>query len=60
MNFDNHSESAPNPDVEFFQQLADGAPVMIWMSGMDMGCFYFNRTWLDFRGRTLRQESGNG
>lgn len=43
-----------------FQQLADGAPVMIWMSGLDMGCFYFNRAWLEFRGRTLAQESGNG
>ena len=49
-----------NLDVEYFQQLADGAPVMIWMSGNDMGCFYFNRAWLDYRGRTLEQEAGNG
>ncbi len=49
-----------NPDVEVFQQLAGGAPVMIWMSGIDMGCFYFNRAWLDFRDRTLQQEYGNG
>ena len=49
-----------NSDVEYFQQLADGAPVMIWMSGIDMGFFYFNRAWLDFRGRTLNDEFGNG
>lgn len=40
--------------------LAHRAPVMIWMSGLDMGCFYFNRAWLDFRGRLLAQEYGNG
>jgi PAS domain S-box-containing protein len=54
------SGQTPNPDVEYFQELADGAPVMIWMSGMDMGCFYFNRAWLDYRGRTAEEEFGNG
>lgn len=49
-----------HPDDPSFLTLAHRAPVMIWMSGLDMGCFYFNRAWLDFRGRLLAQEYGNG
>ncbi len=50
----------PHPDDPSFLSLAHRAPLMIWMSGLDMGCFYFNRAWLNFRGRLLAQEYGNG
>jgi PAS domain S-box-containing protein len=43
-----------------FRIVADSAPVLIWMSGVDQRCTFFNKTWLDFTGRTLEQELGNG
>lgn len=43
-----------------FRQMADIAPVLIWMSGTQKLCNYFNKPWLDFTGRTLEQEIGNG
>jgi PAS domain S-box-containing protein len=43
-----------------FRIVADSAPVMIWISGVDKLCTFFNKTWLDFTGRALEQELGNG
>ena len=38
----------------------DAAPVMIWVSGTDKGCVWFNRPWLTFTGRSLAEEMGIG
>lgn len=43
-----------------FRRVANTAPVMIWMAGTDKLCTYFNQPWLDFSGRSLDQEMGNG
>ncbi|WP_013322624.1 ATP-binding protein [Gloeothece verrucosa] len=43
-----------------FRTMADSAPVLIWMSGTDRSCHFFNQVWLNFTGRTLEQEIGNG
>ena len=43
-----------------FRAMANTAPVMIWMSGTDKLCTFFNKGWLDFTGRPLEQELGNG
>ena len=41
-------------------EIADSAPVMIWMSAPDQSCIYFNKSWLDFTGQTLAHELGDG
>jgi PAS domain S-box-containing protein len=43
-----------------FRALADIVPIMIWTSGADKLCTWFNQQWLSFVGRTLEQELGNG
>src|SRR5713101_2383911 len=43
-----------------FRTVADAAPVLIWMSGPDKLCTFVNKGWLDFTGRSLEQELGNG
>lgn len=48
------------PVEEQFKIMADSAPVLIWISGQDKLCYFFNAGWLRFTGRTMEQEFGNG
>jgi PAS domain S-box-containing protein len=54
------AEEALRESEARFRTMADTAPVMIWMSGEDKLCHFLNKGWLDFTGRTLDQELGNG
>jgi len=43
-----------------YRNLANSANALIWCSGTDKLCYYFNKTWFNFTGRSLSQELGNG
>ena len=53
-------ETAVRESEEWFGAIADAAPVMIWASDSSRLCTYFNQPWLDFVGRPLSKELGNG
>ena len=51
----------PTGDLDArFREVMDAAPFMIWVSGKDKGCVWFNKPWLTFTGRRLAQEVGKG
>jgi PAS domain S-box-containing protein len=54
------AEAALRESEERFRYMADSAPVMIWVSGVDKLCTFVNRAWLEFKGRTLEEELGDG
>jgi PAS domain S-box-containing protein len=56
----NVAEASLHESEARFRLMADSAPVLIWVAGTDKGCFWFNKVWLEFTGRTLTQEEGNG
>jgi PAS domain S-box-containing protein len=43
-----------------FREMADGAPFMIWTTGVNNHYTYYNQSWLDFTGRPLEQALGAG
>ncbi|NVO09778.1 MAG: PAS domain-containing sensor histidine kinase [Bacteroidales bacterium] len=49
-----------NKAKELYLKIFEDFPALIWRARLDKLCDYFNRTWLEFTGRTMEQEFGNG
>ncbi len=54
------AQAALTESEERFRNVADSAPVLIWISDTGKLCSWVNKPWLEFTGRTMEQELGNG
>jgi len=54
------AERALKESERRFRLLADTAPVLIWMADANGQCTFVNQPWLDFTGRTLDSQVGEG
>lgn len=54
------AEEALRESEIHYKTLADSGQALIWTTGTDKKCNYFNQPWLKFTGRTLEQELGDG
>jgi|GEM_PF-4539376 len=55
----NNAQEKVRESEELFSSIANTSPP-IWMADTTKKCIWFNQSWLDFRGRTLEEEYGDG
>jgi PAS domain S-box-containing protein len=49
-----------NNSSDYYLTIFEEFPALIWRSGLDGRCNYFNLTWLQFRGRNITEELEEG
>ena len=54
------SASILEESERMFRSTADSAPVLLWLADTKGERYYFNKPWLEFTGKTLEQEAGEG
>jgi PAS domain S-box-containing protein len=54
------AEARLRESEERFRTLADTIPALVWMTDADNQCTYFNRVWLEFTGRPIEEQLGDG
>jgi PAS domain S-box-containing protein len=54
------AEEALRQSERRFRSLSDAMPLLVWQCDQQGKCDYFNKGWLQFTGRTLEQEYGDG
>ncbi len=54
------TEAALRESEARFLEVADAAPVLIWISDITKKCIWFNKPWLEFTGRSMEQDVGVG
>jgi PAS domain S-box-containing protein len=54
------AEAALRESQQLFASVVNTSPSLIWMSGLDKGCTWFNKPWLAFTGRAMTLELGDG
>jgi two-component system CheB/CheR fusion protein len=53
-----HAQKIAEEKELWFRNMADNAPCMIWMAGLDQKRSFFNKTWFEFTG--TEQSQGHG
>ncbi len=54
------AEQALGESEERLRFISDLSPAMIWATDIDKQCIWVNKTWLDFTGRSMAEELGQG